>query len=168
MSAAMSQHLRDTSSSFELKFDPSVELITVVRQFVQSFYMKVLGDADVSSRLALTTHELLENAAKYSVDGEVRLCVQIDTQQGIAGVSTTNRASRNQIERLRSNFAEISAATDVRTYYAEMIRRSAQRTSGSGGFGLARIWAESDMSMRLVVNGDHVEIQAHGPIYPKR
>ena len=156
------------AASFELMFNPSADLITVVRQFVENFYLRVLGDADLSSRVALTTHELLENAAKYSTDGEVRLFVQIDTARGLALVRTINRAEPEQIERLRADFQEIAAAPDVNEYYAKMLRRSAERRSGSGGIGLARIWAETDMAMRLVVHEDEVEIHAHGPIDPKR
>lgn len=156
------------AASFELQFTPSAELITVVRKFLENFYLKVMGDADTSSRVALTTHELLENAAKYSVDGDVRLSVQVDGQLGTAVVRATNRSTPAQIERLRACFEEIASAADVSLYYAEMVRRSAHRTSGWGGLGLARIWAESDMSIRLVVTGDEVEIYADGPIHAKR
>jgi anti-sigma regulatory factor (Ser/Thr protein kinase) len=156
------------AASFELNFNPSTELITVVRQFLENFYLRVLGDADVSNRVALTTHELLENAAKYSVAGNVRLYVQVDGQKGTAIVRTTNRAGPAQIERLRTCFEEIEKAADVGLYYAEMVRRSAHKTSGWGGLGLARIWAESDMTIRLVVTGDEIEIHADGPINSKR
>jgi len=157
-----------SAACFELKFNPSTALITVVRQFLENFYLKVLDDADVASRVALTTHELLENAAKYSADGDVRLYVAVDTQQGTAVVRTINHAAPSQIERVRVCFEEIENAPDVGKYYAEMLRRSANRTSGWGGLGLARIWAESNMSISLVVSGDEIEIHAHGPIHTER
>jgi hypothetical protein len=172
MVSAMSEGGQSGSSSsganapsFELTFNPSTELITVVRQFLDRFYLGILGDADVSSRVALTTHELLENAAKYSADGDVRLYVQVNRQQGTAVVRTTNRATPAQIERLRLCMEEIANAADVHQYYAAMLRRSAHRTSGWGGLGLARIWAESNMTLHLVVTGDEIEIHAHGPIH---
>jgi hypothetical protein len=173
MDSAMSEHGQGKSNvanaaCFELKFTPSAELITVVRKFLENFYLKVLADADTSSRVALTTHELLENAAKYSVDGEVRLYVRVDGQLGTAVIRAINRSTPDQIERLRACFEEIATAADVSQYYAAMVRRSAHRTSGWGGLGLARIWAESDMSIRLVVTGDEIEIHAHGPIHAKR
>lgn len=163
----MNDRAPNPAASFELRFYPNAELITVVRKFVDNFYANVLGDKDVSSRVAITTHELLENSAKYSVDGEVRLWVQIDAKHSRAIVRTTNRAAPEQIERVRACFEEIEHAPDVREYYTEMMRRSAQRKSGWGGLGLARIWAESDMTIRLSVNGEEVEIHADGPILAK-
>lgn len=163
----MNDRAQKPAATFELRFKPNVELITVVRMFVDNFYANVIGDKDVSSRVALTTHELLENSAKYSLDGEVRLWVQIDAERARAVVRTTNRAAPEQIERARACFDEITGAQDVRQYYGEMLRRSAQKKSGSGGLGLARIWAESDMSLRLSVNGEEIEIHADGPILAK-
>jgi hypothetical protein len=150
--------------SFELRFCPSTDLITIVRQFVENFYLKVLDDPETSSRLALTTHELLENAAKYSVDGAAQLFVQVDLEKGIVEVRATNRAAMAQVARLRLCFEEISAAPDAAVLYAAMLRRSAALASGSGGLGLARIWAESEMSIRLDVRGDEVAIHACGPL----
>jgi len=150
--------------SFELRFRPSVELITLVRRFVADFYQRVLQDHDAASRLALTTHELLENAAKYSSDGEAMLCVTVDRGAGTVVVRTTNRATSAQRDTLRACFDEIADAPDAMILYTQMLQRSALLASGSGGLGLARIWAESDMALDLAVDGDNVVIQAQGPI----
>lgn len=170
----MSEPIADTSASsmsapaeapsFELRFRPSVELISVVRHFVADFYLKVLPDEDMASRLALATHELLENAAKYSIDGEAVLQVELDSAAGTIFVRISNRAASAQIEALRRLFDEISAAEDAATFYAQLVRRSAARTSGSGGLGLARVWAESEMSMRLLIEGNRIQIHARGQI----
>jgi hypothetical protein len=154
----------DAAPSFELRFRPSSNLITVVRGFVQEFYMKVMDDQDVSSRLALATHELLENAAKYSIDGEASIQVHVQAENGTVYVRACNRAAPEQIALLRKCFDEIEAAPDAGELYARMLRRTAVLSSGSGGLGLARIWAESDMAIRLEVTGDLVAIHAEGPI----
>jgi hypothetical protein len=154
--------LPDASPSFDLRFRPSVTLITVVRRFVEEFYMKVTDDRDVASRLALTTHELLENAAKYSTDGEA--AIQVVAKANTVHVRASNRATPEQIDRLRKYFDEIGAAPDARDLYKRMVQRTASLSSGSGGIGLARIWAESEMAIRLEVTGDVVSIHAEGPI----
>jgi hypothetical protein len=154
----------EPAPSFELRFRPSASLITVVRAFVEDFYMKVMDDSDVASRLALTTHELLENAAKYSTDGEAAIQVQVLAETGAVYVRASNRAAPAQIDRLRKCFDEIGSAPDARELYTRMLKRTAVLASGSGGLGLARIWAESDMAIRLEVTGEQVAIHAEGPI----
>jgi hypothetical protein len=135
-----------------------------VRRFVEDFYMKVMDDPDVASRLALTTHELLENAAKYSTDGEASIQVHVMAETGTVNVRASNRAATAQIVLLRKCFDEIGAAPDARELYTRLLRRTAVLASGSGGLGLARIWAESDMTIRLEVTGDQVAIHAERPI----
>jgi two-component sensor histidine kinase len=156
----------DTSAapSFELTFRPSIDLITIVRGFVADFYLKVTSDDDAASRLALATHELLENAAKYSTDGAADLGVRVDPRDGSVHVRMGNRAAPAQVERLRACFDEIRAAESAADLYAEILRRSAVLETGSGGLGLARIWAESEMTMELIVDGERVEIHARGQI----
>ena len=149
--------------SFSLIFRPSVYLISLVRQFVENFYAKVIGDPNVVSRLALTTHELLENAAKYSADGSTSLYVEVDSKRGSVLVRTANPASDAEIDSLKTWFAEISSGS-APALYAEMMRRSAVKKMGSGGLGLARIWAEGEMEMELIIDGSTVQIVARGRI----
>lgn len=152
--------------SFELFFRPSIELISVIRRFVAEFYREILDDPDAASRLALTTHELLENAAKYSTDGAAVLYVEVDRAARSVLVRTTNRATAAQIERLRHWFGEIAAAPSAEALYASVIKTTATKTSGSGGIGLVRIWAESQMTLELHVDGDSVAIHARGQLAP--
>jgi hypothetical protein len=150
--------------SFELLFRPSVDLISVVRCFVADFYARVIDDPETANRLALATHELLENAAKYSSDGEAALFVEYDPDGDVVTVRTANRASDDRITLLERTFAEIASAPDAAALYIDAMRRTAQQKTGSGGLGLARIWAEGDMQLRLLVEGDRVEIHARGQL----
>src|SRR5262245_22649655 len=84
---------------FEVFFRPNCELVSLVRRFVSEFYERILGDPDTVSRLALATHELLENAVKYSTDGATTLCISVDPKDGARFVSIRirNRASVDDI-----------------------------------------------------------------------
>src|SRR6478672_1005195 len=98
-----------TAASFELVFSPSFELVDLVRRFVTEFYSKLVVDRDGASRVGLATHELLENAVKYSRDGKSQLRISLthdgDGAECRVKVSTRNSAAPNHVESLRRIFA---------------------------------------------------------------
>ena len=153
--------LPERTPSFELVFRPSVELISIVRRFVSEFYEQVVEDPDAASRLALATHELLENAAKYTTVGATSLYVELDRKAHTVTVRTRNQTSAEHIAVITRSFAESDATPDPEIYYSNVLRRSSLQKHGSG-LGLARIRAEGEMSLRLVVVDDAIELHACG------
>lgn len=144
----------------QITFCPSLGQLPIIRCFVADFYAKVALDPDVAHRLGLTTYELLDNAAKFTTNDEVTVTIQFKPKSGDIMVRTLNLASAEEIAALTRRFAEISAAPSAAALYAEAIRTTAQ--AGSGGLGLARIWAESEMELKLSVEGRRVEVVANG------
>jgi hypothetical protein len=147
---------------FELSFSPNVKLVGTVRRFVSEFYTQSLGDPDVTSRLAVATHEMLENAVRYSLDGNTNIRIVVQRHPEAVGVTidTRNRAPGGHIESLRGILDELCAAPDPDEYFQLMIRRSSKRAEGSG-LGLGRIRAESGMAMAYRIDGDVVFLRAH-------
>src|SRR5258708_12850505 len=143
----MASHPKPTPPSFELTFRPSIELISIVRHFVADFYRKVTNE-DAASRLALATHELLENAAKYSTDGAAELGVCIDAAEGTVSIRMKNRASPERIRLLRGCFDEMASAASAAALYADMLRRTAVRETGSGGPGPSPTSPASDPTLQ--------------------
>lgn len=139
---------RDTLACVELSFRPNVELISVVRRFVSDFYARFFEDADATSRVALATHELLENAVRYSKDGETRIRIEVQNQTlpSQVAIRTWNRAADNHIESVKKLFDEMRAATDPFGHYQQLMRRTAKIAEGSG-LGLARVRAEAEMEL---------------------
>jgi anti-sigma regulatory factor (Ser/Thr protein kinase) len=144
----------------ELTFSPNVELISVVRRFVSAFYDQVLHDKDTSSRLAVATHELLENACKYSCDGHTTLRIEVVDGHRRARILLSNRATPERMADIQARFAEMSAFPDPDAYYQEMMARSMKNEGGSG-LGLARIRAEAEMTLALTSSADRLCIVAH-------
>ena len=134
----------------DLKFAPSVELIGDVRRFVSQFYGVFVADEDTASQIGLATHELLENAIKYGIDGTTSLRIELS---GIlpdvsVRIAVTNRTTPDHLVVLRSIIAEMAAAPDATAFYHQVIRRSLGTRDGSG-LGIPRLRAEAGMTMTL-------------------
>jgi hypothetical protein len=145
------------SDYIELSFRPNVELVSMVRRFVSDFYSRLLEDEDTISRVALATHELLENAVKYSTDRESRIRVDF-VSEGLV-VRTWNQAAADTLVQLKQAFADMAAEPDPVVHYYSLMVRNARRTNGSG-LGLARIRAEAEMTLDLNIDGDVACIRA--------
>ena len=147
----------------ELSFSANAKLISIVRRFARDFYGQILGDPDVTARLVVATHELLENAVSYSLGGQSRIllsvshtpdavCVTIETR------NTTAPAHRAALDEL---LAEMLAQPDRLKFYLDLMRRNAKRGLGSG-LGLGRIYAESELDVSSESDGDAVLLRAIG------
>jgi hypothetical protein len=147
----------------ELRLDTHPLLVSPARRFVEEALEKASTDADFVSRVAMTAHELLENAAKYSHDGKADLAVIMPARSGTSRqlmLRLSNTASPLHLERLRTMFAQLDGCSDPLIFYLDLMRRNAHETANSG-LGLARIRAEGEMSLALTVDGERVTIVAH-------
>lgn len=149
-----------TPASFSMRFTPTTVLISVVRRFVRALYERLLADSELSSQLALTTHELLENAVKYSSDDEASLAVDVvrEANRYLITIRTTNRTTPAHVERLQKIIDELKSADDLFAYFQQVMHETINREDS--GLGLARIACETDMSLRLEVHDDSIDIIA--------
>jgi anti-sigma regulatory factor (Ser/Thr protein kinase) len=119
-------------------------LVSTVRRFTAEFYRRVLVDQELSSRLALATHELLENAVAYAVDGETG--VRIEIEGDMLTIKTWNKTSPERLAALREIIDDMNATEDADAFYQSMLVKTSKREEGSG-LGLSRIRAEAEMSV---------------------
>jgi hypothetical protein len=141
---------------------PTLELVNVVRTFIEEVCRRLLHDALVSSQVAVAAHELIENAVKFSKHGAPELTLEIDADERgrLINISTSNRADPTDVETVRALLEELAAIQDADAYYRELMMRAAVRTDGESGLGLGRIMAESQMSITGSIDIDRVTICA--------
>jgi len=151
-------------TSFEMVFAPTTRIVSVVRRFVSSLYERILEDAELSSQLALVTHELMENAVKYNIDDETSLRVSVTPQSESLSdmtvtIRTRNRATPENIRSAQRIITRVKEAQDPFLFYQELMMSSVMVPEGSG-LGLARIRAETELTIDFNIDGDSIEIVA--------
>lgn len=159
--------LADTSSNeifFELRFSPDVALVASVRRFVGDFYVRLLGDEDIAHRVAMATHEMLENAVSYSTDqrSEFRISARRNGLEASVSLETKNRATPERLALVRSALEEVVGAPDPAALYLHQMRRAAKRRDGGSGLGLGRIRAEADLTISFEIVDDLLTLTAEG------
>jgi len=145
---------------FELTFGPTMVLILVVRRFISDFYDRLL-DSEAGEMVAMATHELLENALKYSAEDRATLCIEVkpESEGRRVVIQIRNRSSDEHIRPLQELLDSMSRYPDPMEHYVELMRETSKRKEGSG-LGLARLRAEAGMDLRLELQGNDVCLTA--------
>lgn len=150
----------DDSVAFTLEVSMKVQHLTAMRRFIAELTQSVVCDIGLASRMAMASHELLENAVKYSTDSRRRVTLQLcaDEDHRIQ-VTVINVSSLPLYNMLQELLQQINQAPDPSANYQQMIARSIERESGSG-LGLARICAEGEMQLSCELDGDLLSVTA--------
>jgi two-component sensor histidine kinase len=87
-----------TALDLDLPLTVSPSMVSPTRRIIEAKLGPVLEDEDAIFRVAMTAHELLENAAKYASDGKARLELSVTPRDegAIVRVVVTNNSTREQ------------------------------------------------------------------------
>lgn len=157
------------NADIELTLSPGEERISLVRRFVEQYYEKVLDDVDAVARIAMATHELLENAAKYSTNGVARMRIEFQSNGPTDRVRLVlrNQGNADAVASIQGAFQEMRQYDDPFVWYQVLMRRAARRKEGSG-LGLARIAAEGEMRLELRLDNNEICICAEADVGRRR
>ncbi|MBC7542317.1 MAG: hypothetical protein H7338_06265 [Candidatus Sericytochromatia bacterium] len=139
-------------------------LIASTRIFVQSFCSCSFSDEGLSDRVAMTAHELLENAVKYSDTPDRPVTCALLLGDGTVGIRVSNHADPTHADVLRAQFAEVMDGDPLEVYLAKM---QASLGSDSSQLGLARIRYEGEARLALLFDQDVVTVEAIFDISPE-
>jgi len=150
-------------TSFELSLSPDAPLVVTVRRFVGELCGRFVADGDVTSRVIVATHELLDNAVRYASGDVTRIRVELHRLAEEIGVVivTKNRLDEDRSRQLDSILGEMNASSDRAVYYRDLVRRAAEQVERSG-LGLGRVHAEAGLDVSGRFEEDSVLIRAEG------
>jgi hypothetical protein len=152
-------------SFFELSlFSPDMTLIATVRRFVSDLCTRAFDDDDITSRVVVATHELLDNAVRYSSRDAsgIRVELQRVGDEVDVHIITRNRFDEAHGRELERLLDEMRASSDRATFYQTLIRRVAKRSENGSGLGLGRVHAEAELDLDSRFDTGIVHICAEG------
>ncbi len=132
--------------------------ISPSRGYIVEILQPIFIDDDEVDRLAIATHELLENCVKYSSSDHVHFEFEVNREgdEAVANIRTTNSALLSHITELRRRIDALNAAHDPIAHYDEIIRESL--IQGGSSLGLARVRAESGVHLSYQIQKDVVVV----------
>jgi hypothetical protein len=168
----MSQSAHKPVVSLDVSFGeaPPQGMVTPLCESLSELCRPLLGDDDAATRLRLAAHELLENVAKYSSQGDCAF--RFELHQDNAGalravIETSNVPAPNRRADAEERLAALAAAQDPLEHYDSIIADSAQQPAGSG-LGLARIHAETEYRLGYRFDERALVITARGDVWLRK
>ena len=154
-----------TPLALDLPLTVNPAMVSPTRRIIEAKLGPVLEDEDAIFRVEMTAHELLENAAKYASDGQARLEVSVSPRgsDAVVRVTVTNNSTPEHIGQLGQCYAEMNAARDAMAHYFSLMRENAKAGVVSR-LGLARVRAEGEMELEVVITGHAVKVVASGVV----
>jgi hypothetical protein len=146
-----------TAVSFS--FDRSHSVAGKIANWLIDFCQMTIEDLEITSRLHMAAHELIENVLKYGSTPEIGLEFELERSEdkSFVRLRTRNTAAPEQLREVARRVSELREAPDPVAYYDRLIRATAP-VAGMSGLGLARIVAEAGLDVNCSVEGREVSI----------
>jgi hypothetical protein len=149
-----------------MRFRPAWTYIDGVREFCRFFCETTFKAEDLAERASVVVQETLENAVKYSTDGDdAELELRIESQGTTIEFSVSSLPDPSHLPRLREELTSMAAQTPEQAYVAAFLRVAAADPTAASRLGLARIRHEgrTELSLQEEPNG-RIRITATGTL----
>ena len=150
------------NASLKIEFSPAWAFINDVRRFVEGFCHHASVPPDIAQAASTATHELLQNAIRYSVNGRAGLSLEVNAEKSEIRITAENDAPPDRVAGLRKISERMLQETDSESFYLSLMKETVGK-DGSG-LGLGRIRYECDMKLGITINDTHVKVSAWGPL----
>lgn len=144
------------SDRFDLEGAFTTEQVPDVRRFTERL-LAWIPDRDMRARVSLATHELFENAIKFSGDGQATLLIEITREPLQVRITTKNRAGQANLASLHKLSTRLQEAADAMSFYLGMMKDA---PAARGGLGIGRVAAEAEMNVSMHFEQDVVIVRA--------
>lgn len=143
----------ETSKPFEghlvhVRLRPLWAYIEGIREFGAFFCETTFDKEDLVERVRLVTHELLENAVKYSRTEWSEIEFSIRAERDTFQISVTNYATKESADCLEQDL-DFVLSEAAESSYRSAIKRAAGGPQGQSKLGLARIRYEGQVDLSI-------------------
>lgn len=148
-------------------FTGDMALVSSARQLITELCAVYLEPSDRSAGLVMAAQELLENLAKYSLQGDASFDFELGAHDGppTAKIRTSNAAAAEHLGQAVHLLERIASSVDPDALYDEWVATSGERDGSR--LGLIRLRAEAGLRLTHRVDAGRLHIEVSGPVSPK-
>jgi hypothetical protein len=137
-----------------MRFRPAWAYIEGIREFGKFFCTTTFGATELGERAQVVIQEALENAVKYSMQGnnsELTLMITGDTSS--IEIAVTSRPDPEHVDYLKEEIEAIRT-TDPAEAYLAACERAAENPDAASRLGLARMRLEGQVELSVKQEDD--------------
>ncbi|WP_242394918.1 ATP-binding protein [Anaeromyxobacter oryzisoli] len=146
-----------------MRMKPPWVFIDELRRFVESFCACACPECDREAQLALTVHELMQNAVPHSHDEEVELTLEVEPAVDRVAVSISNACTDDEFNALAARVQRMNREPDALQHYLRAMEEAPAHTRG--GLGLARIRYEAQLDLSVSRSWGRLTVHAFGKLH---
>lgn len=156
-------------SNVEIRITP-LDLVTywkrvgILADFVAGFYSysflpPELAAKDITSTPVFTSistvfNELVENAAKYSVDKQAQIKINLNQYGSLFKMQVENSTSSESAQAFRETMEKIFSADDLDELYFQKLEENSNHPNGQSGIGLMMVLKDYPVRMGIRIRDE--------------